>query len=150
MSNPISKDVYLKNPTTGGEIQLGAVDIERRGENDMSSFQRPRPAGNPPLTKALNLNQYKRPVQINGVINDEYASNVAGRGTLTIQDKEDWLVNFENIVFSADLLELNWGSVTYDGYVKSYRVKERAKDENTVFEIQLTFLESVPMRQGNQ
>jgi len=149
MSNSISKEVYVENPNTTTELDFGAVDVEFRGENDMGSFQRPRPGGSAPLTKALNLNQYKRTITVNGVFGDDYASKEGGRGTVTISDKENLRDQLISMFHSTDLLTFHWGGSTYDGYMQSYRFKERGKDENSVLEFQGTFLVSVPMRQGN-
>lgn len=142
MSSMTTKDV--KVASNSQTITLPNARVENDWQNEIESFAKPVPTGGSTEHRALNLNRVKQVYTLRVEASDKGAKDLnTGNGNIT--DKEDLLTELKNAAESGDHLTLTYGGDTIDGYITKINAKESASEGNSVYKIQMDFLEAVPM-----
>jgi len=152
MAQPLSKTVTISSSST--ELELPAISWKITSSNDINSFQRPKPDGGEPETRALNMNRIEIPVQVTMSVTDAYADkNHDGSGDRPdLDNKEDFLKDLWTMYTSVEILDLkSVNSKThaevseFTGYIHNLDVTEKANQDNITYEITMKFVAEVPM-----
>lgn len=140
------------------ELELPADSAKRTSSNNVNSFAKPNtdPSSldDARETRALNMNRIGLEIQVTAKVSDEFAAdNHNGNGDRpNLENKEDWIQELWKLFVANEILDLKiTNSDTYSetseysGYMHNVDWQEKSRNELSVYDVTIKFVDEVPM-----